>query len=514
MKNYMKLPINSKHNVLSSIMKAGIYSILTSEEYTGKLNASVSDFCLLTKDEQYNFISGLEHSTQLHNMTTEVVKDELMLLSEPCDEAFGLLYKEISIQKGEEYILRATLNYQQDSHANSYLKLLFANGVRRYEQKTHELCFGGECSIVITPRGRMCFHHGPIYKKCQLPYTNGKQRVHFKLIINKMITAEYSLDNKNWEVIWQMKSDMHGIKKAGIYVNPKINPFFYQFCITQLQLCYSRTTKTMMSQTEMSAKNFTNLLEIYTIPKETLMDSKEQLVNYFINLIELRYYICLRLDEYYVPERYAYQSKHFFHSNFIYGFDKKKEIFLLLGFEKYIKLTEIGFEEFIKALQYDKAHTDKITIYKYNSKKYPEKFPINIAIRILKAYLEGECCYAVAGDKIVSHPLDQTMLYGLNVYKAIINQDDDMEAFITDIRLSNQLYEHYQNLYIMLGNLGQLHCETEELCRCMNGVQELLTISESIKVQDLKLKLEEIMLVMIKKDEHTTQDVIKYLQSL
>lgn len=52
------------------------------------------------------------------------------------------------------------------------------------------------------------------------------------------------------------------------------------------------------------------MLECYYVPSETVMGTDENVVDYFTNLIDKKYYVRLRLDEFYIPKSFSYKKIH------------------------------------------------------------------------------------------------------------------------------------------------------------------------------------------------------------
>lgn len=59
---------------------------------------------------------------------------------------------------------------------------------------------------------------------------------------------------------------------------------------------------------------------------------KSNFINFLINKIDQNYYAVIHLDEYYLPGKSSYQTRHFVHQSLIYGYDRDKRQFLAAGF--------------------------------------------------------------------------------------------------------------------------------------------------------------------------------------
>lgn len=522
MKDYIELPINKKIHS-SNIYAAGLLSIITSEEYCGTLNAQLSKLSMIEDNIRHDYFIDAEFNQNLKNITldSDNKNHTLQFHSSPyIENKYAFLYKEIIISKHSQSSVEVKIEYIQDSHAWSYIKLLITDGVRRYDTGKHEACFSDEASIVLTSHGKMFFHYKSIYKRKQLECQDGRITLYLRIDVGKTIHAKYSFDGVQWYTIWKTKCKMQNLKKAGIYINPRVNPFFYEYYVTQLQLCYNSAAKLIMPQTQIDVDNFTNILDVYHVSRETIPLNNNKLIEYYMDLLSKRYYICLQLDEYYVSEREAYQNRHIMHRNYIFGFNRKKRVFKLMGFDNSMIFSEIGFDEFIKADCYQEEVTNNIMIYKYNSKKQPDRFPKETVIKILKSYLEGKNCYALTWQKIVIDS-EPSFVYGIKIFDLMICSAADRQSFIKDIRLSDQICEHYLNVIRIIELITGSGYVSEDVCiGHYSRFQALVEISSLLKTilikkaADIDEKVRELLIELKKRDVEATEKVIELMENI
>lgn len=69
-------------------------------------------------------------------------------------------------------------------------------------------------------------------------------------------------------------------------------------------------------------------------------------------LIEADYYIETVVDEYYIPNRYAYEKSHFYHNVLITGYDDDTSEFTVIGYtpSRYIQETTVSYQNLHKAI--------------------------------------------------------------------------------------------------------------------------------------------------------------------
>lgn len=107
-----------------------------------------------------------------------------------------------------------------------------------------------------------------------------------------------------------------------------------------------------------------------------MQDKSGKIIKHIEKNIDKGYCVSLILDQYYVPGSPNYLSWHYKHREFIVGYNKKKQTFILqiFGKEGYITETEVPFDDFIKAVNWGssvKKRTDRISyIYYYKRKEH------------------------------------------------------------------------------------------------------------------------------------------------
>ena len=144
-------------------------------------------------------------------------------------------------------------------------------------------------------------------------------------------------------------------------------------------------------------------------------------VEFFKMNINLGCYLYFKVDEYYIPNRYAYNKYRYIHDIMIIGYDENN--FIVLGYNNKGKFSEmkIPFFVFMDALTSNTADINKnewqddIYFIKYISADY--KFNINAVKFALYDYLNS--ISTIEKNKRFSSPLKNTV-YGLRVYDKVV----------------------------------------------------------------------------------------------
>lgn len=522
--NRLELPVNKKHFMRSSTTRAGLYSIMTSDEYAGSLNAIISDLSVVIDDDTFDyFLQSNFFTSKLKDccLSYEKINSKVSILSSPyVEDKYAYIYKKIECEYNLNSIL-IKIDYMQDSNAWSSIKIVFSNGFGNFDNEYHEMLFDNEYCLKLSVRGLLVFRSKSFYKKIRIFESGEKIPVFLKLEHNKekeCIEAKYSLNGENFNIVGEAKVGELNFREVGVYLAPKVNPFFYDFYASHIQLCIDSTLKRLTPFPDMEDQYFSNMLDVYQMPRE-IFNFDNSIINTFIMLISMGYYIRLRLDEFYIQGGF-----HFDHANFIYGYDIDRKKFQMIGYHKFLEFFELDFEKFILAAIGKRSITDKITLYKYNSKYYPDKFNIDMLLFNLKAYIAGKSEFALNSRKAVIYDKKIPMVCGIKVYDEIIKTEEYMKSFVEDIRMSHQLQEHNFIMIDLIKFLKSIGLLSEEFyTQNIQNFQENLRLSEVMKhivmkhevkpIESVQSKLQGLLKELKEKDEKAMKLLVSNLEN-
>ncbi len=161
-------------------------------------------------------------------------------------------------------------------------------------------------------------------------------------------------------------------------------------------------------------------------------------INFVIDCIRQGRYIELMVDQYYLENRDEYHTGHHFHQNLIYGYDKKRKMFLLVGYTNHGKITkaEISFRDFRYMLS-RKCVVKEVTVIEYQQDGYRYWFHEEDVFQMLYEYLEG-----INSSVHLAHIVPKTKrIYGIKVYDEFLTEEGK-KVFLNDRRIAHLLYEH------------------------------------------------------------------------
>lgn len=70
----------------------------------------------------------------------------------------------------------------------------------------------------------------------------------------------------------------------------------------------------------------------------------KEISSYIIEMINKGYYLVIHIDEFYIPDKWAYEEVHFVHSSLIYGYNIEKRILYGIGFDDDMTFRKITFD--------------------------------------------------------------------------------------------------------------------------------------------------------------------------
>lgn len=158
------------------------------------------------------------------------------------------------------------------------------------------------------------------------------------------------------------------------------------------------------------------------------------------------YYLLIRLDEYYLPGRKAYNEYHYEHDNLIYGYDNRE--YYLLGYNEKVTDSRVKNDGLDDICYKNK----KIVRYRLATNECRYTFDLDGFLQTLKEFI-----YGIDSSKKYSNTLTQsTCIYGLKVFEAFLNDNRANELLLTDKRIPYLLSEHCE---IMMRRLEFLIAE-------------------------------------------------------
>ena len=162
---------------------------------------------------------------------------------------------------------------------------------------------------------------------------------------------------------------------------------------------------------------------------------------FIINSIDQGYYIIIHLDEFYVPEKWLYQKKHFRHVVLICGYNRTDRYYSILGFNhKWMyAISKISFAEFERAFSHLEETEPIILAKKRENGEYA--FDLKLVEEQLSDYVYAK--NASERYRLYQNP-NTNYAYGLDVYGYLKMYFEVLakEKIWCDLRSLHILWEH------------------------------------------------------------------------
>ena len=181
-----------------------------------------------------------------------------------------------------------------------------------------------------------------------------------------------------------------------------------------------------------------------------------EFVEYVIDCINRGYYIIAHLDEFYIPDKEAYEETHFVHASLVYGYNIEKRELYGVGFDEDMTFGEITFDFDIFNMAYEEGRRNympeafwcewsAVQLIKPKSPGVPFKFDLKRFMNELEEYMTSK-----RDDyKLYSfdYPMDR-MRCGVSVYDQVIEKLQEMKTgtMHIDYRAIHLIVEHKKGL--------------------------------------------------------------------
>ena len=215
------------------------------------------------------------------------------------------------------------------------------------------------------------------------------------------------------------------------------------------------------------------LLNIHSIRKDTIKKNNINIIELFIESINLGNYIYVLIDKKYISAYKSSESSP--HDLFIYGYDLKRNTFQIADFFPnslpMYSFSEASFEELAAAVNinndYDNDPWDNVFGVQFIGINQWKVYDFNIEylIQSLKDYINSTKT-AVQYELIVGKPLERPELhgsknsiFGMNVYNKLCEQAEFRYMYLRAIHV---LYEHKKIMISRIQYMGKIGLIDEE----------------------------------------------------
>lgn len=244
-----------------------------------------------------------------------------------------------------------------------------------------------------------------------------------------------------------------------------------------------------------------------------LLQSRDDILELMLQLLENKSYILTKSNEYYIPDRNAYKKFNFDHENLVYGCDMEKQQFNVASYKNdgYYGGSLIRFDEYFDALKYNEF-TDFTFNILTKVTDYKPRFDIEKCSSYLCDYLSGSNRkYDLSQDKYC---------FGIDAVKNLyfyIEHIKDSEKELA-VRYFYFLWEHKKLMYDRIKYMTENGYVKGKL-NLYNEYYQAVNASEMIKNLSLKynikhddntlIRIQNLLCSVIKNDEKILAKLIE-----
>jgi len=158
------------------------------------------------------------------------------------------------------------------------------------------------------------------------------------------------------------------------------------------------------------------------LERNTILDLNINVVDYITYAIDNGFYAMMFVDEFYIPNRWAYKKMPYHHVLFIYGYDKENEMFYTAGYDARMTYTTdlLSFENFVEGFKNDKEsiffENNCIRLMKHDIARYKYKFSPSVVVEQLEEFLYSKDSSLKYGTDFTK----QRNVFGIKTYDALI----------------------------------------------------------------------------------------------
>ncbi|MDR1700420.1 MAG: hypothetical protein LBR68_04440, partial [Lachnoclostridium sp.] len=267
--------------------------------------------------------------------------------------------------------------------------------------------------------------------------------------------------------------------------------------------------------------SYTNqFLDVRIMEYDEIDNLKINIYEYINHMLECGIYTEIYLDEYYIPDRNAYQMVHYIHQNLVFGIEDEQ--LHIMGYSKKGRLITSCIEK----RQFEKGRCNlpeerqQMIFYKYKRNNIPYPLDVTFIIDEIKDYLQS----ANSSIKMKNIYPQMKAVFGINVYHEILRNPEAFDQLMDDYRSTYLINEHKKTMknrieYLM--KRGYIEKEMYESIR--SKMNEIVNLSKALMIMVLKGKMtfrgqndrskcKEIVLSLIEKEAECYSELIESLQ--
>lgn len=304
---------------------------------------------------------------------------------------------------------------------------------------------------------------------------------------DEKIIAYVSVTGDAWEAVGEninLEIDYSAVYYIGIHAYIGKNQYITWKNMNYLQLFYNEvdTNGVWLDYYIFPRKGYDASYNCYCQFLDTIYENLDKHLEVFKDIhqyikwnIDQKYYVNICLDEYFIDGRKAFNNKHYYHYNLFYGYDDKKSVYYVIGYNNgKIVTSKISYDRFQSKIIIGNS------IVKYYFRISDDiVFDVNYFTNLVKEYMYG----LNSSSKTANLLTQKKGVYGLDIFNELLTKPKGIYVLINDFRVSFLLLEHCKIMedrlkFLIAENIIiENQDELTNLCQDMSKRSELLKYS-------------------------------------
>ena len=216
-------------------------------------------------------------------------------------------------------------------------------------------------------------------------------------------------------------------------------------------------------------------------------------VSYAMENLCRGYYMVVHIDEFYIPDKGAYEETHFVHASLLYGYDRGKREFYGIGFDEDMTFRKIvfdfdamniAFEEGSKNYMQDAfwCEWSAVQLIKPKSPQVPFPFDLRRFMEELEDYLKSEPDLY----KLYSFDYDMdSFKCGMSVYDYTAEKLKEAKkgVYLIDYRAIHLIAEHKKGMYDRLEYLKGIYDVSDDYVKLTERYGKIVDKAEKLRLR-------------------------------
>ncbi len=231
-------------------------------------------------------------------------------------------------------------------------------------------------------------------------------------------------------------------------------------------------------------------LDIQRISRNLLSASYTHILHFLKDSLDRGLYVYLFLDEYYLSNKASYRSNHFYHDNFIFGYDDGDNILHTAGFDKTgiyknYRMPFVELEGAYNHVEIIKDELDYVHLFQFKTSGQYD-FDVKLVIRLLKEFIDSD--NTSNHFSIFKNPKNQ--VYGIKVYHYMIEYLESLlvRKISYDIRPFHILWEHKKCMKARIKFIEDRY-ELQEMNIFYRLYEEIEQLADVIRITMIKFDI-------------------------